>query len=82
MRAELHFIAGAPNVLHALGIEGDVRLAARIEPNVAAIGRFLGSDWGSPEIRFGLLVDGRFQLYWLPGVYAVVYILRGVAVPA
>ena len=32
--------------------------------------------------RFGLLVDGRFQLYWLPGVYAVVYILRGVAVPA
>ncbi len=65
-----------PDFLVNWGLEAELRVAARIEPNFAAMGRLLGRDWGAPVVRFGLLVDGRVKLSWL-GAYDVLYLLRG-----
>ena len=82
LRAEFHFVAGAPAFVADFGVTGEVRVAARVQANLAALAARLGHDAGRPEYEFAILLDGHVALPWLPGLYGVIYLLRGTAVPA
>jgi hypothetical protein len=62
LRFEIIFVVGAPKLLRALGSvrELDQRLTCGIviSPNIPALGRLVGRDWGKWSVEFGLRLEG------------------------
>jgi hypothetical protein len=62
LRLEVFFSVGMPKMLKMLGGRVDesfqVTATASIAPNIPAIGRLLGRDWGIWSVDFGLCLEG------------------------
>jgi hypothetical protein len=62
LRLEVFFSVGMPRMLEALGGRVDesfrVTATASIAPNIPAIGRLAGRDWGAWSVDFGLCLEG------------------------
>ena len=62
LRLEVFFSVGMPKMLKALGGRVDeaveISATASIAPNLPAIGRLFGRDWGSWSVDFGLCLEG------------------------
>ncbi|UCE92207.1 MAG: hypothetical protein JSV90_03480 [Methanobacteriota archaeon] len=62
IRFEVLFFVGMPRLLSALGgrVDQSLRVTAlvAISPNMPAIGRLVGRDWGRWEVDFGLCLEG------------------------
>ncbi len=62
IRFEALFTVGMPKMLTALGarVDLDRRVTAlvAISPNIPAIGRLAGRDWGAWSVDFGLCIEG------------------------
>lgn len=62
IRLEVFFAVGMPRMLKALGGRVDESLqvlaTASVAPNIPAIGRLIGRDWGTWGVDFGLCLEG------------------------
>jgi hypothetical protein len=62
LRLEVFFSVGMPKMLKALGGRVDetveVAATAAIAPNIPAIGKLFGRDWGSWSVDFGICLEG------------------------
>jgi hypothetical protein len=62
LRLEVFFSVGMPRMLAALGGRVDesiqISATASIAPNMPAIGRLFGRDWGAWSVDFGLCLEG------------------------
>jgi hypothetical protein len=59
---EVLFTVGMPKMVRLLGAAGDLQqrftLALSISPNIPALGKLVGRDWGNWSIEFGACVEG------------------------
>ena len=59
---EVLFTVGMPKMVRILGAVGDLQqrftLALSISPNIPALGKLVGRDWGNWSIEFGACVEG------------------------
>ena len=59
---EALFTVGMPKMVRLLGAVGDLQqrftLALSISPNIPALGKLVGRDWGNWSIEFGACVEG------------------------
>lgn len=62
LRFEVLFQVGAPKMLKAIGATGDFEqrftCAIAIAPNIPAIGKLVGRDWGRWCLEFGVYLEG------------------------
>jgi hypothetical protein len=62
LRFEVLFQVGAPKMLKAIGATGDFEqrftCAIAIAPNIPAIGKLAGRDWGRWCLEFGVYLEG------------------------
>ena len=62
LRLEVFFSVGMPRMLKALGGRVDeslrVSATASVAPNMPAIGKLFGRDWGTWAVDFGLCIEG------------------------
>jgi hypothetical protein len=59
---EVLFTVGMPKMVRLLGAVGDLQqrftLALSISPNIPALGKLVGRDWGNWSIEFGACLEG------------------------
>ena len=74
LRFEALFEVGLPKMIRALGaagsIDGKFTCAASIAPNLPALGRLVGRNWGNWSIYFGVYLEG------VPKAFAANYLTK------
>jgi hypothetical protein len=62
LRFEILFEVGLPRMVRLLGAVGPLdkkfSAAVAVSPNIPALGRLVGRNWGSWSIDFGLYLEG------------------------
>lgn len=76
LRFEVVFEVGLPRMIRLLGAVGDLEkkfmLAISIAPNIPALGKLVGKNWGDWKVEFGAYLEG------VPKEFAMGYLTKDV----